>query len=340
MTQSKETQKESQSEDLGCSETDTSTQKSIKAEKDKYCDQLYAASGEVETWETSFKEKKELNYEKKCFFHDVEKNYRILRNYNISIGSKFSQANDTVKENIAQCISRNTALAETLKKIATEIGSLKNKMLDLRDQACKLEAGKDDSCNISQWNLLKGESGRNNKSQPNAGQVNKCTAHCEDYINKLICMPKSLAADIDSLFKVSADVKGIHVFSNMSSLESMRTSLADSAQTLTNHMQSTAVSRESDLKKIQEELIQVIKDRVKSNISRYNARSNFEGIKDAVEFMCDVNDKCDCINEIECEPRLKDCEARICHICREVKRVYCPEHGDHTDHTGHQFKEV
>ncbi len=326
MIQSKEHQSESQPEVKDCEEKDTPTQKSINTERDKYCDLLYNSAGNVATWEESFEEQKKLYQVKKCLFVDVEKNYRILRNFNITIGSEFTQTNDTIKNNITQYIATNKELSDTLQNIAKQVGTLKTCMSELRDQACKLEACRDDSCNTIQWNLLIGKTeNKNTKSQSKTVKSPECTDLCEEYFNNLVCIPKSLATDIDSIFKVSAEVKGIHVFSSLSYLESIRSKLADSAQRLNDLIQNKMQLRESDLKKIQEEFTQIIKDSAKSNITLYDARSIFEGVKDAVTFMCCPEGECGCVKDEMCEPRLKDCEIEICEICKKVKKIYCPE---------------
>lgn len=331
MVQSQAKQEPQYTLDTECLEKDAPTHITIKTERSEYCDYLYEKYGVVKKWEGSYAALKEVYKEKKCLFVSVEKNYRILRNFNITIGSEFIQTNETIKENIGDYLKKSNDLYTTLQTICTEIGTLKSKMKVLREQACKLEACRDDSCNKTQWEILSGEqSALDENSKSRTTYPTSCT-DTKKFFNKLICMPKSLAKDADSLFKSSADVKGIHVFTNLGTLEPMRVKLAELAIKLNNHMQDSMKLRETDLKTVEEDLTKTIKESAKSNVSRFSSRSDFEGVKKALNIMCCIESKCDCIKDVQCESpnddaqRLAECEAKICDICGKVKTVYCPE---------------
>jgi hypothetical protein len=79
-------------------------------------------------------------------------------------------------------------------------------------------------------------------------------------------------------------------------------------------------------------LVKSVQDITKAAMDRNNSRSSFEGYYDAVKFLCCPD--CDCVTENDnchehwdCdkgkEPRLKDCEKRICDICDDVKQTFC-----------------
>ena len=315
-----------------CKEERTPTDKCINIERRKYCSQYYTAAGEVKKWQVSYKQKAKIYNQKKCRFVRTEKNYRIHRNLKITLGTKLVQSSTVLKENVTQYIQRNSELSTTLKDLLAEVKSLKSKMCDLRDQACKLENCINDSCNSSQWQVIIGK----NRDETKTEYPQECH-DVEGKFRELICWPKSLSFDIDSIFKSSAEVIGIQVFSNMASLESLQQTLSTCTTNFHTHLQQVVSARETDMKTLQEELVTAVNDTTTARVTRYNVRSDFEGLHNALYFMCCPD--CDCVQEdCKCEPRLKVCEDKICEICKNVKDCFCCEEPHGHDHDTPQQK--
>jgi len=305
-----------------CVELDTPTQKCITIERDKYCDKLYVSAGEVKKAETTHAGKLTLLNCNKSLFLWTEENYRIHRNFNFDIGTELVQSNENIKTNVDKYCTWSDELKKILKDLSTEVKSVKTLFSELRVQACKLEECKNDSCNKTQWKVLTGQhKDESVKIKKQSGKETKHPKACDnvkEIFEDLICMPKDgLVFDIDSIFKSSADVVGIQVFSDPKSLKDIQSNLSDYALQLEKKINDTVTSREESLKQLQKAVIDIAKEVTKANAERFNARSNFEGLKDAIEFMCCP--KCKCVREnCKCEPRLHECEKEICEICEKV----------------------
>lgn len=307
-----------------CEENDSATQKSINNERKKYCDELTDAVGEVRKYETSY-EGQTTSYErKKCLFLWTEDNYRRYRNTEICVGTELLQSNELIKENVTNYIKWGNDLSATLKNIFKSIKDVKVKTNELRDAGNKLEDYKNDSCNCTQIAILTGELPKNCDDKHKPPQDNR-PAECSDakeVLDDLICMPRARGFDADYLFKASSEVIGIQVFSNITTLEPLQKTLADHAKNFGKHVQDTLKLRESDLKKIQEELVKVVQETTKSAATLYNKRSDYEGLLRTTKILCCP--KCDCIVEGEtCTPRLEECKKSICEICEDVKETFC-----------------
>lgn len=305
-----------------CEEHDTPSQRCINIERKKYCDQLYVEAGEVRKAQTAFKGKEELLKSNKSLYLWTEENYRIHRNFNFKVGTELVQSNESIKTNVDNYCSWSEELKKTLKDLSTEVKTVKSLFSELRVQACKLEECKNDSCNKTQWKVLTGkhkEDLENGKKQSEKESKHpKACDNVEEIFKDLICMPKDgLVFDIDSIFKASADVVGIQVFSDPKSLKEIQKDLSDYAQKLEKKINESVTARENSLKELQKVVIECAKEVTKANAERFNNRSDFEGVKDAVEFMCCP--KCKCVKEnCKCERRLDECEKDICEICEEV----------------------
>jgi len=315
-----------------CEENDTATQKSINAERTKYCGELYTTAGEVSKWETSYTGQTTLYERKKCMFVWTEDNYRRYRNTEICVGTELLQSNDLIKENVTNYIKWGTDLSTGLKNIFKAIKDVKTKIGDLRDAANKLEGCANDICNCTQMTILTGEVPENCVDKPKQSQ-DKRPDECsdvKDVLDSLICMPKALKFDADSLFQSSSDVIGIQVFSNLGTLEPLQKTLSDESKAFEKHIQETMKARESDLKKTQEDLVKAVQETTKSAAGLYNKRSDFEGLMCTTKFICCPG--CDCVAEDDnCKPRLEKCKESICDICDEVKETFCAEEGSHEE---------
>lgn len=314
-----------------CDENDTATQKTISSARKKYCDELTVLAGDVKTSETNFGGQTTLYETKKCLFIWTEDNYRRYRNTEICVGAELSQANDLIKDNVGNYIKWGNDLSSKLKNIFKAVKDVKTKLGDLRTAACKLEDCKNDSCNCSQITVLTGEEQKNCDSKP--GQENR-PPECSDakeVLDDLICMPKALGFDADSIFKSSSDVIGIQIFSNLGTLDPLQKTLSDESKAFEKHLQDTIKLREGDLKKLQEDLIKTVQATAKSAAALYNKRSDFEGSKSTTRFIC-CPDCCEVADE-NCKPRLDDCKECICGICDDVKETFCNVSDNNTGST-------
>lgn len=319
------------STDRNCDEKNSPTQKTISAERQKYCDKVYEAAGVVYKWEKYKEGQLHLEERKKCFFVWTEGNYRRYRNTEIKLGTELLTSNELVKENVTNYIKWGAELSGTLKSILKAVGDAKIKMNDLREAACKLENCKNDSCNCTQLALFTGKNKPGCKEDPNCppnrtpstDRPQNCeNAECN--LSDLICMPKALGFDIDSVAQASSEVIGIQVFSNLGTLKQLQETLSEKAKTFESHLQLTMKTREMDLKKAQEELIKAVQESTRATIGMYARRSDFEGALSTVQYLCCPDCGCVLTNE-NCEPRLHECKCNICDICNDVKDTFCAD---------------
>jgi hypothetical protein len=311
-----------------CEENDTATQKSINAERQKYCNELYTAAGDVSKCETTYTGQTTLYERKKCLFVWTEDNYRRYRNTEICVGTELLQSNELIKENVSNYIKWGTDLSTGLKNIFKSIKDVKTKMGELQDAAYKLEGCKNDICNCTQITILTGEvpENCNENTKTTEGKRPEECSDVKEILDSLICMPKALKFDAGHLFQAASDVIGIQVFSNIGTLEPLQKTLSDDSKNLEKHIQETMKARESDMKKIQEELVKAVQEATKSAAGLYNKRSDFEGLLCTTKFICCPG--CDCVEEKgDCESRLEKCKECICDICVEVQETFCSEEG-------------
>ena len=115
-------------DDCNCEENDTATQKTISAERAKYCDELYSVSGEVVKCETNYNGQMTLYEVKKCLFTWTEDNYRRYRNTEICVGTELLQSNDLIKENVSNYIKWSNDLSAKNKNIFKSFKDVKTKL--------------------------------------------------------------------------------------------------------------------------------------------------------------------------------------------------------------------
>jgi len=135
-------------------------------------------------------------------------------------------------------------------------------------------------------------------------------------------MPKALAMDVDSIFKVSSDIIGIQKFCNIGSLVSLQADLSKKALDLDALLQTTITTRKGDLDACQKALVKALQDRTDCVIDVYNQRCDYDGVYKTVEEICCP--RCGCVKDDagNCEPRLKECECKICEICGKVRDAF------------------
>lgn len=323
--------KSSTDNDCGCKDQDNLTQKIITTERLKVCDLLYGSASTVSKQEKKFEGENKLFDDKKCMMKYTEENYRKYRNLDICAGTELVQTNESVKANVSNYNKWNKDLNAVLKNIANNIKTSKDKFRELQEAACKLEICYNDNCNTGQKKAITGKVPEDCKEE--GRQIPEACKDSDKIFDELICMPKGMWQDIDSIFKSSADVVGIQVFSNIDTLEPLQKSLDDYSKEFKKFLTDVVKTRETDLKKVQEDLVKSVQEITKAAMDRNNARSEFEGYYDASEFLCCPD--CDCIDNTDkgryqsgqgndkCNPKLKDCEKQVCGICEEVKETFC-----------------
>ena len=338
-----------QTDDCGCNDCkdkDNATQVSINVNRTALCKLLYNERGTVSKLETKFSGENDLYREKRCIFLNTEKNYRRYRNFEITTGTELIQTNVSIKASVAQIKDWNKNLNATLTALSKQVKDLKAKFGDLKDSACKLDSSYKDKCNIGQKKALTGKAPENcpDPTPP----IDACKDACTE-IEALICRPKGLALDIDSIFQASSDVIGIQIFSNIDSLDQLQTDLSTKSTAFDKLISDAMKARKTELDKLQDDLVNSVKTITQVAINRNSERAIFEGYYDATKFLCCPSCSCvpaddtttvgkpagdwntsnstgnkECDDDC-CPPRLKDCEQAICDICDQVKTTFCCE---------------
>ncbi len=323
-----------------CQDKDNATQKSINIERTVLCNLLYETEGKVEQQQTKFDGEQAVFKEKKCMFLRTEENYRRYRNLEICAGTELLQTNDSIKANVSELNKWNKDLNKILTDLTKQIKDAKSKFADLKSASCKLDDSITDKCNAAQWKALTGKVAENCKDDPKP-PIDACK-NAETEINNLICYPKGLGKDIDYIFQSSADVTGIQIFSNIDTLDPLQKSLSDKSNVFEKLISDTMKTRKGELDKLQDDLVASVKSITQSAMDRNSMRSHFEGYYDAVDFLCCPS--CDCVNDNpndsnsdkdnckdDCNPRLYDCENKICEICDDVQKTFCCDTPDDPD---------
>lgn len=329
--------KTTQDDDCGCKDCkdmDNATQVSINLNRAVICSTLYDSKALVTKAETKFEGEKHLYHEKKCLFVRTEANYQRYRNFEIMVGSEILQTNDSVKASVGQLKDWNKALNTTLTTLFKQIKDAKTKFSDLKDSAYRLDSMYNDTCNNVQRKAITGKTGDNctDTTVINENCKDSAVEFCE-----LICLPKGLAQDADTLFQSSSDIIGIQLFSNVDSLDQMQKDLTDKSSLFEKFISDTMKSHRMDMDKLQDDLIVSVKSVTKAAIDRNSQRATFEAYYDATSFICCPDCSCtpsdenqdnlqynhDKKSSDDCPPRLKECQKEICEICDDVKTTFC-----------------
>ncbi|MGB3080709.1 MAG: hypothetical protein WBB31_16630 [Saprospiraceae bacterium] len=309
-----------------CTESTLASQKTINTLRLKYCDEVYAAAGTVIKWEKTYSGETKLFNLRKCMFVWTEGNYQRYRNTEICLGTELMQSTEIIKDNVKNYIEWGTKLSTNLKDIFKKVKEAKGKLGDLVDAACKLNSSKDNTCYQAEWTVITGRSPAKCGEEPTGELPPNYPNKCKDIdktICDIICMPKALNLDINSIFKSSSEIIGIQIFSNISTLDPLQKSFAEKSKAFDTHLQDVMKLREADMKELQKQLIISVQNTTKAAGSLYTWRSNFESLYDTTKYFCCPKCGCVSINENNCEPRLHDCECKICEICTEVKDTFC-----------------
>jgi hypothetical protein len=312
-----------------CEERDNETQQSINVIKKTYCDKLRESHRTVKKLETTYEGKERLYKQKEQRYLRTQNNYQRYVNTEINVGAQLVEANKRVTTNVAGYKKWDDDLAAALVIFFTAVKDVKAKLYDLRDASIKLGNSRTDSCSASQWIIITGKNPDACKDEPQPPP--QTGGDCKDIgetIELLLCMPKALAVDVDYIFKSSSDIIGIQKFCNTASLVGLQADLSKKAQDFDALLQATITTRKGDLDNAQKELVKSLQDRTDAVIDVYNQRCDYEGVYRTVDEICCP--RCGCVNEGagHCEPRLKNCECKICEICGQVKDAFIASAGN------------
>jgi hypothetical protein len=312
-----------------CNDADSQTKKTIKNSKNAYCGNLKLKLGILQQCEETYRGKRTEYEHKKCRLVSTEKNYRIFRNAELTVGLQLMRASGNIETNITSYVAFDTKLSTALSDLLANVKTTKTKFADLRDAACKLDACCKDSCNRTQWAIITGEKfedcGEEKQKPEHEHQHGKRPHDCEDVvaiIHELIHEPGSLSKEIDIILNSTADVLGIQTFSNISSLsQQFLPIIKANAKSFDDWLVDRMTKGGTDLATAQANLSQVIKDLADAEFTKFNARLDLDAYKGVKDFLC--NHKCECVTEGE--GRLDKCKCDICEICHQVTKIYSVE---------------
>lgn len=307
-----------------CDEPDNATQKKINAVKKIYCDELQTEDSSIRGLAHVYRSNEHLYKQKELRFLFTQDNFQRYINTEISFGSQLLQANERIKGNVASYKAWDDDLATNLKSIFLSVKDLKAKIGDLRDAASKIDNSRHDSCNSSQWCILTGKTPDNCKddTKPKPPIQTEGCHDIEENLDDIVYMPKTLAQDVDFLFKSSADIIGIQKFCNLISLVSLEDVLYTKAKDFDGLLQDTITKRKPELDSRQKELTDSLKQRTNSVMDLYSQRCNYSATHKTLEEICCPICGCVELNPDNYEPRLEHCQCEICDICKEVRNTF------------------
>src|SRR5579871_2499266 len=199
-------------------EHDLPTNKTIRAQKEFFCQLIKTERGDLDKSAENCEGLNIIYEHKKCRFVKTEKNYRIYRNLELSLGIELVKAMDDINNNITTYVGYNTSLIAALGNVVQAAKNAKAKFADLRDSASKLDACTKVSCNRTQMTILTGEKHEDCKDVPTPGKRPDDCKDTKEILHELIKVPAHLCLGIDAILSASVDIVGIQTFSNISSL--------------------------------------------------------------------------------------------------------------------------
>jgi hypothetical protein len=294
----------------------------IKTQRESYCQLIKSKLGDLNKYEECLKGLEIIYEHKKCRFIKTEKNYRIFRNLELSVGIELVKATDDISTNITTYVAYNTSLVKALTDLVQAAKTAKSKFSDLRDSASKLEACTKDSCNRTQMTLLTGEKYEDCKDVPTHGRRPDDCKDAKEILHELIKRPAHLCMDIDAVLSATVDIVGIQTFSNISSLsQTFLPAIKTSAKTFDDFINDRIKAGATDLTTAQGALSDSIKALTDAEYLLYNSRIDVDVDNGVKEFLCHA--PCECI--CEGEDGFKECKCKICEICHEVPMIYKQE---------------
>jgi hypothetical protein len=310
------------------SDRHTPTEKSFIAARDTWCTALENARKDHDTARKAYDQSVVVYEKRKHLFEWTERNYRLYRDLDLCLDTELTTGNASLTTNVANYNTLYGTLYNTLSGatgLTSNLKKLKALVVTLRDRASDLENYKNDQSNATQWSLLTGENVE--KCNPPIKVPKDRPDSCRDtalLYNELIAITRmSLVFDIDYLIQSSADVTGIHTFSNVAALTTLQGQLSTASTNFVQQIQKTVAARSTDLKQTQTDLVTAAQDCTKAGVDNFNKISIYSGAHHTVEFLCDA--RCGCaapLIPVAPEARLRECECRICRIGEKVKVDY------------------
>jgi hypothetical protein len=313
------------------------TSKTLVRETHKVCELLHESIGSVGQYKEKFNKETELFHHRKCLFVRTEGNYQRYRNLGLFVSTDLIQFSGSIKANVEVYKKGYKDLNDTLKKVAEGAKSLKAKVIDLKEAGSRLYNCVNDDCNKTQRRAITG-------SAPGCDSGKPGCPGSGDILRELIYTPIGLMQDADILFKSAYEVVGIQTFSNPESFENLHKGLDAQVTKLTARLSEVAKEREGDLKKLQEDMTKSTQNVSKAYLDLNHNRSNFEGYKDAAQFLCRPTCRCGENDKVASEyhkerekyhnappetlltlPILELCHRDICEICKVVDNTFCCE---------------
>ena len=310
----------------GCDEKkDSRTGKCIDTARKTYCTNLHTAKGDQASSEKAYDRSVMIYYKKKKLFEWTEHNYRLYRDFDICVDSELSALTTSLTAGVKTISGLSTDLYTNLKSVVTKIADLKTKIVALGDAAYNLDKYKNDQANATQWCLLTGKNVDNCKPDHEHHHHRPEACHDSDKIyDELIGLTrKVLIADVNSLVQSAADTVGIQTFTNIDTLTTQQAAFTTAAQNLVAQVQATAKTRRADLDTVQTDLSAAVQACTSAGVDKYTKNSISHAAHCTVQFLCCPD--CECVRVLPCdshEPRLVDCECRICVIGEKVRSTY------------------
>ncbi|HXB95469.1 MAG TPA: hypothetical protein VNU70_09935 [Puia sp.] len=303
------------------------TERSYITARESYCTALRTAWTDRESARVTYDRSLVVYDKRKHLLEWTEKNYRMYRNLDLCLDTALTTGNASLTANVTAYNALSGTLYSSLTGITAAAKKLKTLVLALRDRASDLENYKNDQCNAGQWGLLTGENVENCKPVGGGTVPRERPDACKDAVNvykELISITrKSLVFDVDSVIQSSADVTGIHTFSNIAVLTTLQTQLTTASGNFVTQIKAAVTARSTDLTTVQNNLVTAMQDSVKAGVDNFNKIAVYSGVHHTLEFLC--NPSCSCaipLNVREPERRLHACECRICDIGKSIKVTY------------------
>jgi hypothetical protein len=306
----------------------TPTEKSYNSARDTWCLALENARKDHDAARNTYDWSVIVYDKRKHLFEWTEKNYRLYRDLDLCLDTELTTGNASLTANVANYNNLYGTLYSTLSGptgLTSNLKKLKALVVTLRDRASDLENYKNDQANATQWSLLTGENVE--KCNPPIKVPKERPDACRDtallYHELIAITRRSLVLDVDYLIQSSADVTGIHTFSNVAALTTLQGQLSAASSSFVQQIQKTVAARSADLTKTQNDLVTAAQDCTKAGVDNFNKISVYSGAHHTVEFLCDP--RCGCahpLNPLVPDARLRDCECRICQIGERVKVDY------------------
>jgi hypothetical protein len=323
-------------------------ERTIATLKNAYCTNLKGMVAELSESEVTYDGTLVTYNSRKCNFVKTEKNYRLVRNLELSVGVELAQASEEIKKNVAASVKQNddVLVKVALKDLLTSVKDAKTKFGELRDAAYKLDACRKDSCNASQMIIIGCRQGddcndKGNNNEDNSKRPECCDNVCE-ILEDLISIPESLSRDIDIILSSTVEIAGIQSFSNIKTLVDFQTDFSLNAKAFNDLLLAQMKAGSTAVTKAQEDLITATTTLTQSAYVVYNKRMVVETADETKDYLC--CHKCKCVGDDDCgcddedgdksregnhhnsdESRLARCKCEICEICTELKDVYCKE---------------